>query len=246
MTYVQPLFTLSLIALLVVLAHRWRTGRLQKPLGLFLAWGAVFLIAWPPAAQVITRSLEVQYPPRLYPTGEAQAIVVLASGVLAGCPPVTTPVLDSDTFERCQYAAWLHNHWKPLPVLASGGTVDADVPPYATVMAQVLERGGVPANSIWIEDGSHSTNENAVDSAKLLRQKQIHTILLVTAAYHMPRAAACFRRQGLTVIPAACGYRSYHGFYPGNLWPGWEAIAWNEDALHEAVGLVWYRMRGWI
>jgi uncharacterized SAM-binding protein YcdF (DUF218 family) len=246
MTYIQPLFLASLLLVVAVLSHRWRSGKLQKPMALFLALGAVFVVAWPPAAQVATRLIEARYPPRAYPAEDAQAIVVLASAVFAGCPPVPIPMLGSGTYERCQYTAWLHGHWRSLPVLASGGTGDPDVPPYASVMRDALEREGVPAAAIWLETKSHSTHESAVYAAQLLRQKGIRKIVLVTEAYHMPRAAACFRKEGLIVIPAACGYRSYHGLYAGELWPGWEAIAWNEDALHESVGLVWYWIRGWI
>jgi uncharacterized SAM-binding protein YcdF (DUF218 family) len=246
MTYTQPLFTVSLLIVLAVLANRWRSGKLQRPLGPFLALGVVFLVSWPPAAQVATRLIEARYPPRAYPAGDAQAIVVLASGVSAGCPPVPIPTLSSGTGERCQYTAWLHGHWRSLPVLASGGTGDPDVPPYASVMRDALEREGVPAAAIWLETRSHSTHESAVYAAQLLRQKGIRKIVLVTEAYHMPRAAACFRKEGLSVIPAACGYRSYHGFYAEELLPGWESIEWNEDALHEWAGLIWYRIRGWI
>ena len=120
------------------------------------------------------------------------------------------------------------------------------MPPYSLVMRQALEREGVPAEDIWVEDRSHSTHENAVFAAQLLRRKGIRKIVLVTEAYHMPRAVACFREEGLIVVPAACGYRSYHTFHIEELWLGWEPIAWNEDTLHEAVGLIWYRIRGWI
>jgi len=246
MTYTQPLFTASLLAVLLVLVYAWRSGRLQKPRGPLLALGFVFLVSWAPAAQLATRLLEARYPPRPYPPEGAEAIVVLASSVFAGSPPVPVPMLGTDTYQRCQYAAWLHMHWRPLPVLASGGSGDPDVPPYASVMRQALEREGVRAEDIRVEDRSHSTHENAVYVARLLRGKGIRKIILVTEAYHMQRAVASFRKEGLAVVPAACGYRSYHPFHASDLWPGWEAIAWNEDVLHESIGLAWYRIRGWI
>jgi len=246
MTYIQPLFTLSLLAILAVLVLRWRTGKLIKPMGPFLAWTVLFLVAWPPTAQFSTRLLEMQYPPRAYPAGDAQAIVVLASGVSAGCPPVAIPTLGTDTFERCQYAAWLHTHWRPLPVVASGGSGDESVPPYASVMREAIEREGVPPSTVWLETESHSTHQSAVNVARMLGRNGIRRIVLVTEGYHMPRAAAAFRKEGLSVIAAGCGYRSYHPYFAQELIPGWESIEWNEDVLHEAVGLAWYRIRGWI
>jgi uncharacterized SAM-binding protein YcdF (DUF218 family) len=247
MTYTQPLFTSLLAIAFAALAFRKRGGRLDRPLVPFLALGALFLVSWAPAATLVTRVFESRNPPRLYPAETAEAIVVLSSAVFPPCPPIPTPRLGADTYERCQYAAWLHTHWKPLPVLACGGMGDPeDLPPYSLVMRQALEREGVPPSAIWIEGRSLSTHENAVFGAELLRQKGIRKIVLVTEAYHMPRAADCFRKAGIVVVPAACGYRSYHTFHAEELLPGWEPIAWNEDALHEGVGLAWYWMRGWI
>lgn len=246
MTYIQPTLAVLLLVVWIASFRYWRSGKPGKPRLLFLAAGALFLLSWPPIAQLTMRMLETPWPPRMFAADGGQAIVVLSSAVYAEEVPMPEAVLGSDTAERCQYAAWLHRHWRPLPILAAGGTGDGDVPPYSAVMRTALERGGVPPQAIWLEERSHSTHENAVYAATLLRQKGIHTIVLVTDAYHMLRAAACFRKEGLTVIPAACGYRSYHGFHALDLLPGWEAIAWNEDAAHEAIGLVWYRMRGWI
>jgi uncharacterized SAM-binding protein YcdF (DUF218 family) len=247
MTYIQPLFTVLLLIAVAVLFFHWRSKKLRKPLLPFLAVGALFLVSWPPVAQLVTRVFEAQYPPRTDPADGAEAIVVLSSDVFLSYRPVSTPVLGSGTHERCDYAAWLHTHWRPLPILACGGTAHpSDMPPYSAVMRDALEQEGVPASAIWLEERSHSTHENAVYGAALLRRKRIHKIALVTEAYHMPRAAACFRKAGLTVVPAACGYRSYHGFHFEDALPGWEPIAWNEDAVHESVGLLWYWIRGWV
>jgi hypothetical protein len=43
------------------------------------------------------------------------------------------------------------------------------------------------------------------------------------------------------VIPAPCGSRS-NEVAAEELWPTWEAIAWNEDCLHEWIGLAWYKL----
>jgi uncharacterized SAM-binding protein YcdF (DUF218 family) len=104
----------------------------------------------------------------------------------------------------------------------------------------------VPASAIWTESQSRTTHENAVYAARVLRSKGVRTIVLVTDAYHMLRSEKCFRKEGLVVIPAACGYRTAGRFKPEELMPGWEPISWNEDFLHEVLGLAWYRLHGWI
>jgi len=246
MTYLQPLFPVLLFfGLFQIVRHR-RSMNSPGVRGLMLVLIALFLASWQPAAWLFSRGFEGWYPPKDYPTEDAGAIVVLASAIYPPCPPIPTPRAGSDTYERCQYAAWLHRHWKPLPVLASGGGGSLESPPYALTMKDALQREGVPESAIWMEDRSRTTHENAAYTAAILHRKGIQRIVLVTDAYHMLRAAACFRKESITVIPAACGYRTYREFQIKDLLPGWEPIAWNEDAMHESVGLIWYRFHGWI
>jgi uncharacterized SAM-binding protein YcdF (DUF218 family) len=113
-------------------------------------------------------------------------------------------------------------------------------------MREALQREGVPESVVWLEKESHSTHENAAYAAAILRRKGIHKVVLVTDAYHMLRAEKCFLKEGLDVVPAACGFRTSGGFHFNDLLPGWEPISWNEDVLHESLGLIWYRIRGWV
>lgn len=247
MTYIQPLLSFLFLLAVVGIVRNWKPGKERKLNLLALAVLGLFLLSWPPVAWLIVRAFEAPFPPQESPPADAQAIVVLASTIYPARPPVPTPRMGSDTFERCQYAAWLYKNWRPLPILVSGGTNMAGTPPYAIEMRAGLRLEGVPDAMIWSEEQSHSTYQNALYSAQVLKKKGIHKMVLVTEAYHMLRAEKCFRKQGLEVVPAACGYRalgsSLHLF---ELLPGWEPISWNEDLLHEFVGLIWYRFRGWI
>lgn len=92
-------------------------------------------------------------------------------------------------------------------------------------------------------DRSRSTYENAFYSAEILRQKGVGRILLVTEAYHMVRSERCFRKLGLSVIPAPCGA---HELLPvvSTFIPDGGAILDNEHALHEYIGLGWYGIKG--
>jgi uncharacterized SAM-binding protein YcdF (DUF218 family) len=61
----------------------------------------------------------------------------------------------------------------------------------------------------------------------------------------MPRASACLRKLGIAVDPAVSGYRIL-GALRDELLPSWKAVQRNESTLHESVGLLWYRLLGWI
>lgn len=115
----------------------------------------------------------------------------------------------------------------------------------AEIMKEALVKEGVPAAQIWTESESTSTYENALFSAQLLRARGLRKVVLVTEAYHMLRAAGCFRKAGLEVFPAPCHYTTFEGRLEEWL-PHWRAIARNDAVLHEWLGLFWYKLRGWI
>jgi uncharacterized SAM-binding protein YcdF (DUF218 family) len=240
MTYTQPFFPLLLAALILAALL---PSRFKRWIVVVLATTA-FLFVWQPFASMAVSVLEHGYSDIPPSDRDAGAIVVLSSSVLPPATPREQTLLGSDTAERCWYGAWLHNHWQELPVIVSGGTGFADPAgtPISEIMARAVQAEGVPPSMIWKEDKSHSTYENALYTARLLRAKGISKIVLVTEAFHMLRAEQCFRKQGIQVIPAACAFRGRSAMH-SQLLPGWQAILWNEDTLHETLGLAYYRMR---
>jgi uncharacterized SAM-binding protein YcdF (DUF218 family) len=71
------------------------------------------------------------------------------------------------------------------------------------------------------------------------------TVWLVTSALHMPRSLAIARSLGIKVRAYPCDFRTLE--HP--TWRAWlpdhgGPLLWY-DALHELVGLAWYRLRGW-
>jgi uncharacterized SAM-binding protein YcdF (DUF218 family) len=189
--------------------------------------------------------LEGRYPVRPVPlTPKPDAIVVQAAGVSVALFERPYQLADYETFQRCEFAAWLHQRWPDLPVLTTGG---GSFPMSAAgKMRELLVRAGVPGSQIMTEDLSHSTYESARASAALLRQKGIRRIALVVEAQSMPRAEACFRKQGFDVIPTPCEIRQFGVPWQDEELPTWKAVRRNEMTLHETVGLLWYRVKGWI
>lgn len=246
MTYIQPLLSILILLLAAAAIRSWRRG--GKPVLVIIAALGLFLISWLPLSRAIERPLDRYYLARAVPQGGAQAIVVI-SGEMKGPNPVTHERrTGDDTYERCLYAAWLFKHGRPLPIVVSGGSPRErpNEAPDSVVMRDVLEGEGVPSSMIWLESRSHSTHENAAYSAAILRQKHVQSIVLVTSVFQMPRAALCFRREGLNVLPAACGYESFVPYVVSDYFPCWQAIQMNESFLHEAVGMAWYWLRGWV
>jgi uncharacterized SAM-binding protein YcdF (DUF218 family) len=195
---------------------------------------------------LLAKPLEGRFPIRpFHPAEPPEAIVELSGGVN---PPVFErpyAQMDADSTERCEYAAWIFREVHAVPVLACGGGGKGSREAFSVSMAKYLQRAGVPGDLIWTEQRSHNTYENALYGGEILRSHRVKRIALVVNARSMPRAEACFQKQGFQVI-AAPNKIDQWGDSRDELIPTWKAIKGNEETLHEMLGLAWYRLRGWI
>jgi uncharacterized SAM-binding protein YcdF (DUF218 family) len=174
----------------------------------------------------------------------AQAIVVLGGGRLLNAPEYSGRDMPShQTLMRLRYAAKLHRK-TGLPLLVSGGAPEGAGEPEAVLMARSLaEDFAVPVQ--WIEDRSFDTAQNAAFSAPLLMQADVRRILLVTDGVHMPRSRAVFERAGMEVIPAPTALWSHAPLTPIDFLPSGEGLRRSHYALHEWIGIAWYRYKLW-
>ncbi|KAG0162993.1 hypothetical protein DFQ28_007788 [Apophysomyces sp. BC1034] len=102
----------------------------------------------------------------------------------------------------------------------------------------------VPPASIVLEHESLTTYENARRTSAILRPRNDDQIVLITSAYHLPRALLDFHRFGLNVVPFASNHRWRR--------PGWMPdpahVVNTRIAWHEWIGIVQfhvYRRLGW-
>lgn len=194
-------------------------------------------------AQWLARPLENLTAPLLpVATHGAQAIVVLGGGRLGQAPEYEGQDGPSQpTLMRLRYAARLQRA-TGLPLLVSGGSPDGGRESEATLMARSLRMDfGVPVR--WLEQASDNTAENARYSAAQLHSAGVHRVLLVTDALHMPRAQAIFTRSGLQVVAAPTRFIGHERLTPVDFLPSGEGLRRSHYAMHEAIGLLWYRMR---
>jgi len=225
------------------LESKWRLGLLT------FACVALTLFCVPAVRFLFLKPLEVPYPPLPRRPADAGAIVVLSGGVLPADSVRLHPQLSEDTFYRCLHAADLYHDGPPCPVIVTGGKLDPKsvIPPVAPYMRDLLVKLGVRSEDIIIEVKARTTYENAREVFPLLRDLGVRKAILVTEAYHMWRSAACFRKQGVAVVPAACHHMAtdfewqFESFVPSPA-----AARAGMYALHEWLGLAWYRLRGWV
>jgi uncharacterized SAM-binding protein YcdF (DUF218 family) len=256
-----PLFVypLGLACLLIVLALLlkgvgWQRAVLIATLALLFLGGNRWV------STALARSLEWQYlPPAEIP--QAEVIVVLGGGTANAVYPRTIVEI-SDAGDRVLYAAWLYKQGKAPHLLLTGGALDwaPTATSAAQDMATLLEMMGVPGDALWLEPDSRNTYEDAVYSARILREKGIHRILLVTSAFHMPRSVRLFEAQGLEVIPLPADYSVVQasGDDQGaatltgdpraailSLFPTADNLSRTTRMLKEYIGILVYDLKGW-
>jgi uncharacterized SAM-binding protein YcdF (DUF218 family) len=111
------------------------------------------------------------------------------------------------------------------------------------LLAAALRAWGVDPSRIVIETASRNTHENAVESARVVAAQGWRSLLLVTSAWHMPRALACFRAVGLRPDTFPVDRRALHDS------EGWlpraRFLAMSEDALRELAGRLVYGAMGY-
>jgi uncharacterized SAM-binding protein YcdF (DUF218 family) len=170
----------------------------------------------------------------------ADAIVILGAGREQNDPGwggADQPGLMA--LERLRYAARLARA-SGLPMAATGGLHYGQPPSEAALMADSMKRDyGLEIR--WLEEQSRTTWENASLSAELLQPQGVRRVVLVTQAWHMPRARWCFEQAGFEVITAPMGYLSAGYERPLGGWlPESRAIWQSSQLLNEALGLWFY------
>src|SRR6266513_670042 len=129
----------------------------------------------------------------------AQAIVVLGAAVHFGNGASAPDTLGPLSLERVVYAAEAYRRLH-LPVAVSGGRVYPAQTAEAVLIRAALDRDfGVPV--AWSDDQSRTTYENAFYTARLVNPERIATVVVVTHAWHLPRALWAFERAGLHALP---------------------------------------------
>lgn len=209
----------------------------------------VWIIGSPLVAGFLTASLEEQYPPfNPATTQRFDTIVVLGGGVLPKGTLRPMDTLSSFSAERTMCGVDLFQRGLATRLLFSGG--DAAVvgkgPEEARVMKQLAMRLGVPEDAILAETRSRTTYEGAVELSRMVGG---NSVLLVTSAYHIPRALALFRKQGIITTPAPCGYsaRNRTDHVEVTLFdflPSVHALESSTYAISEFVGIAVYRAAG--
>ncbi|MEQ8195793.1 MAG: YdcF family protein [Rhodospirillales bacterium] len=228
---------------IVSLVFRWRR------LGRFLIGFAVLaclVIAVAPLGRSLILILEDRFPQPASLPPKVEGIITLGGFANQFVTKARGQVTFSGAVERLIELVALSRRYPEAKLVISGGSGDLfrqDVKE-ADVLGPALDAMGVNRARVILESDSRNTHENAVMTRQLLNPKPGENWVLITSAFHMPRAVGSFRQAGWTVIPYPVDY---------NL-EGPESIRWGFNfygglgalslGLREWIGLITYRLMG--
>lgn len=175
-------------------------------------------------------------------------IIVLGGGIEAGSSSARGQVVVNDAGERPIYMADLARRYPQARLVFSGGSgslADGSIAE-ADIVSRDADILGLPRARLILENRSRNTRENAVFSAAMVQPKPEERWLLVTSAFHMPRAVGCFRAAGFAVTAFPVDYRT-RGPRDGLRFGGSvsEGLPQLDLAAKEWIGLIVYRLAGY-
>ena len=223
---------------------------LKRPYGAIVAgcaMGALAIGGLSPLGNMLLTPLEQRFPQMQFPDQGIAGIIVLGGSYdTTSHGYLSTIVLEEDT-EPMAVMVDLAHRYPHSQIIFSGGTDPSSAgPSEAAIVKNYFVSFGIPAERIVAEERSQTTEENARFTANLVNPTPSSRWLLVTSAYHMPRAMGAFRKSGFDVIAFPVGSRT-HGWE--EMWRPAATVTENlrrlDIAVHEWVGLVDYRMSGY-
>jgi uncharacterized SAM-binding protein YcdF (DUF218 family) len=200
----------------------------------------LFFFSSPIVSRMIMQPLEAVYPAQTVDAAPtADAIVVLSGGIVRGRSPAGVQWGESANryFTGLDLAA---SGKAPLLVLSAGGPPSGRAIPRGEILQRAAVSRGLAPNRIVVTQYVLTTEEEARAVSAL---PGIHSVLLVTSAFHMPRAAFLFRARGLQVFPFPTDQRVF-GPSPDDhlkIIPDSVPLHESEMAMREYYGLAIYR-----
>lgn len=241
----DPLFWVAAVLALGWLLMRRHPLAARRCVGLGLL--VLLLLGWSAPPDRLMHLLETWHAPASRDGLTAYAGVVVLGGAFErpGLQRGREQVQTNAHAERLTVAVALARAHPGLTMVFTGGCADVGegCVPEAELARRFFTSMGLAPERVLYEAASRTTFENAVFSGQLPGVDKTRPWLLLTSAWHMPRAVAAFRAQGWNVTPWPADFRSADR----TPWTGYSLTRSMQQwqfALHECLGLLAYWVSG--
>ncbi|KQP31579.1 hypothetical protein ASF49_08985 [Methylobacterium sp. Leaf104] len=201
-----------------------------------------------PLSAFVALPLEERFPAFVEDDRPVTGIIVLGGAIETRLSASRGQFLLNDSAERQVALADLARRYPQSRLVFSGGSgaLGGSRASESELVGRYADTMGLPRTRLILEDRSRNTRENAVFTAEMVKPQPDERWLLVTSAWHMPRAVGCFRQAGFTVAAYPVDYRTggwddvwrINGFAS-------EGLSLLDVITKEWFGLVAYRLAGY-
>jgi len=241
--FANPGNLLLLAVVFIALAQLFRWRRFAGWLSVLTAVAAL-TVALAPAREWALRPLEYRFPAPILPE-KVDGIIVLGGAINSDLSARSGRVSLNDASERLFAFMELGLRYPRAKLVFSGGSANVvdDAAREADFARTLYSQLGFDVGRIQFERDSRNTVENGRFSKLLAAPAAGEVWLLITSAYHMPRAVGVFRALDWPVIPYPVDYGvSRDGpFEAAGLLDGLTGVQWG---VKEWIGLLYYRLSG--
>lgn len=238
-----PVFWVLITSALIFYKKRKKAS--QIILTIALLW--LLIVSTPFVPDALIKSLETQYSSIsneiFSDLNDSVNILVLGSGHVDDERLPASSQLGESSLARLVEGIRIHHQLKHSTIITSGHIKTSEIS-NAKVQADAAISLGIDSAGMRMQETPINTWEEALSYKQTFGHKT--KMILVTSAAHMPRAMMLFKKAGLNPIAAPTDFlvkkgikRSFYYWIPstGN-------IEKMESAIHEYVGMIWYKLRG--
>lgn len=239
--YPLPLLLLALLGILVWYHRKWaRSALLVVIIGLYS-------LSVPFTTNYLMYQLEVSRP-SLDKLQQKYDVVIVLSGMVNLWLSKEDRIEFTESVDRILAGISLIKQGIGDKLLISGGSGSLFDQSFseAEVLKKFAMEFGLSADQILVEGTSRNTYENAVNSARLIKSHDYQHVLLITSAFHIPRALAAFHKQGIFPDTYPVDFYATDRITPFSFIPSADSLIEIELVIHEWVGMIMYRLQGYI
>jgi uncharacterized SAM-binding protein YcdF (DUF218 family) len=237
------LFT-ALVGVLLCFGRRARFGRGLALTAILILAAAATL----PLGVLLIAPIEDRFPlppPDLPPP---EGIIVLGGAINDGVSQARQETIFNEGGERLTEAVVLAKRYPQARVVYTSGSSSftGETSTEALQARKLMSQMGIPPERVTIEDKSRNTDENARFTAAIVHPQPSQRWIVVTSAFHIPRAMGIFEKAGFHPIAYPVAFRT-RGRWRDDLRISFDPtrnLRTFDIAVHEWIGLVAYWASG--
>ncbi len=226
------------LGLWLLYQNKTKAGRRVVLFGL----GWLFLLSYDPFANLLLYPIEHRYPALLQAPKDTRYIYVLGYGHNTDKKLSLTSQIDPEAVVRLTEGIRLYRALEgKAKLIVSGYSGISDPTPHAVMQQKLAIALGIPKSALILVPTATDTEDEAKAAEKITHSKPM---ILVSSAYHLPRAIGWFQKEGLHPYPAPTYHLSslthphYFEIFSAN------ALKKSTIAFHEYFGMLWQKIKG--